>query len=254
MKRRRKTIIAGNLVKIIESTPPLPRDTHQARSAKRRVTTAAQKALNHKSLQGRLEEKLAANFSSRDYFITYTYRPSAEPKNRKEAKKHKAQYIRRLREIRKRRGQPLLWIMALEDKHGDGRFHFHAIINSVGTEADREEIISLWEYGHVHIEQLFDDKHDCGAEFNTWLQLAIYMSKERPEDGPDKTPNGAQIYSCSRNLKRPVVLPSIWADDKDPINIPEGAAVIQEESIVNEYGSFRYIKYMTAPLKPAPSK
>ena len=111
MKRRRKTVIAGNLVKIVESTPPMPRDTRQIRNEKHKTTSAAQKALNHKNAQGRLEEKLAANFSSRDYFITYTYRPGAEPATRREAKEDRARYIRKLREIRHRRGQPLFWII-----------------------------------------------------------------------------------------------------------------------------------------------
>ena len=169
MKRKRKTVIAGPLVKIVEYTPPLPRDNQITRNARHKATTEARKALNHRTAQGKLEAKLATNFSSRDYFITFTYRPGAEPATRKEAAKHKRRFIRRLRDARSQRGQPLRWIMALENKHGAGRYHFHAVINAAGGDIDREEIISLWEYGEAHIEQLFNPAHDSGEDFNTCL-------------------------------------------------------------------------------------
>ena len=250
MKRRRKTIIAGNLVKIVEYTPPMPRDSQQARSARRKTTTEAQKALNYRTAQGKLETKLAANFSSQDYFITFTYRPGEEPATRSEAARHKAQYVRRLRNARSRRAQPLRWIIALENKHGDGRYHFHAVINSTGTEIDREEIVSLWDHGEAHIEQLFNTQHDTGEDFNTWMQLAKYMTKERPEDGPDTTPNGAQLYNCSRNLKRPIVLTE-WIEAGSIVEIPPEAVGVEKTEAINEFSTFRYVKYMTAPLKAA---
>lgn len=256
MKRKRKTVIAGPLVKIVEYTPPLPRDDQQARSAKHRATTEARKALNHRTAQGKLEAKLATNFSSRDYFITFTYRPGEEPATRKEAAKHKARYMRSLRDARSRRGQPLRWIMALENKHGAGRYHFHAVINAVGgftgpgAQIDREEIISLWTHGEAHIEQLFNPVHDSGEDFNTWLQVARYMTKERPEGGPDTTPNGAQLYSCSRNLKKPIVITE-WIEAGERVAIPAGAVAIERTESETEFSTFNYYKYMTAPIKPA---
>ncbi len=250
MKRRRKTVIAGPLVKIVEYTPQMPRDIGIARSSRRRATDEAHKALNHRTAQGRLEEKLAANFTSRDFFVTFTYRPDAEPATRKEANKNKAQFIRRFRDARKRRGQPLKWILALENKHGEGHYHFHAVINSTGGEEDREEVISLWEHGKVHIARLFDAAHDTGPDFNTWLQVARYMTKERPEDGKDTTPNGAQIYSCSRNLRRPIVYTE-WIEPIDRVQIPPGAVGIERSEIETEFSTFNYYRYMKEPLKPA---
>ncbi len=250
MKRRRKTITAGALVKIVEYIPQFPRDTPQVRQAKHKTTAAAQKALNHKTAQGRLEEKLAANFSNRDYFVTFTYRPDEEPASRRDAIKHRARYIRRLKSVRSRRGQPLRWIFALENRHGEGRYHFHAVINSVGGEADLEEIISLWDHGRVHISRLFDDAHDSGSDFNTWLQLARYMTKERPEDGPDVTPNGAQLYGCSRNLRKPIVVTE-WIEKQQRVVIPQGAVSIERSEVETEFSTFNYYRYMTEPLKPA---
>lgn len=128
----------------------------------------------------------------------------------------------------------------------------HAVINSIGFKEDKEEIISLWDHGHVHIGRLFDAAHDNGIQFNSWLQLAIYMTKERPEEGHDDTPNGWQIYSCSRNLDKPIELPSEWVDEAGPIKLPAGAVLIASECTIteNRYGEYQYIKYMTEPLKP----
>ena len=247
MKRRRKTIIAGPLVKIVEYTPPLPRDNQKTRRIRQKATKEARKLLNRSHAYARLEEKLATNFSSRDYFITFTYRNGEEPANRTEAKEHRAQYIRRLRDSRKRRGQPLCWIMAIENKHGAGRYHFHAVINAAGYASDMEEIESLWEHGHVHIERLFDAAHNCGDDFNSWLDVACYLTKERPEDGPDLTPNGAQIYSCSRNLKQPIVKTE-WINDGDQIDIPEEAYGIEHHGSNNPFYMIEYYRYLTAPL------
>lgn len=251
MKRRRKTIIAGNLVKIVEYTPTFPRDSAKTRSIKQRASRDAQKALNYRTAQGRLESKLAANFSSSDYFVSFTFKADAVPANRKQANRIKKKYLRRLRTAYARRGAPLKWIFALENKHGEGQYHFHAVINSTGSPSDIEEIASLWDYGDVHIDRLFDAAHDSGEEFNTWLQVSVYMTKERPDYGKDMTPNGAQIYSCSRNLAAPVILPTVWVDEAGPLKIPAGAMVIESESRSNEYGSYSYLKYMTSPLKPA---
>lgn len=248
MKKRRKTIIAGPLIKIVEYTPPMPHDNHMTRSARKKTTSAAQQALNHRTAQGRLEEKLATNFSSRDYFVTLTYRPDEEPATRRKANQDKAKFIRKMREVRNRRGQPFLWIMALENKHGDGRYHFHAVINAAGGEIDREEIVSLWSHGGVHIEQLFNSPHDAGEDFNTWIQLARYMTKERPEDGPDTTPNGAQLYSCSRNLKRPIVITE-WISSDDLVEIPPEAVGVEKTEATNEFSTFRYYKFLTRPIK-----
>lgn len=248
MKKRRKTIYAGTLVKIVEYTPPKPRDTPRQRAAKHKATTAAQKALNFKTAQGRLELKLAANFNTSDYFCTFTYSAGQEPASRKEANRHKVQFLRRLREVRRRRGQLLKWIFAIEGKHGEHRWHLHAVINSADQHLDFDEICSLWPFGRVEVKRLFDADH-VGS---TWLDIARYMTKERPEDGKDQTPVGAQIYSCSRNLVNPLTDPSCikteWIEDGAPLELPADSFIIDREETENEYSTFKYIKYMTEPL------
>lgn len=243
MKKRRKTIYAGNLVKVVEYTPPMPRDTPQQRAAKHKATTEAQKRLNYRTAQGKLEVKLAANFTARDYFCTFTYAPGREPRSRKEANQHKAQYVRKVRAQRRKRGQVIKWVFSVENKHGEGRYHLHAVISSADPSLDFDELRSLWPYGHVEIARLFDSEH----MFNTWLDVARYMTKERPEDGKDCTPVGAQIYSCSRNFTPPRI-ETEWIDEGAPLDVPPGAFIIERAEVVNEYSRYRYLKYMTEPL------
>ena len=245
MKKRRRTATAGNLVKVVDYTPPAPRDTKQQRAAKHKTTTAAQKIINTKLAQGRLEMKLAANFSNKDYFVTCTF--DGENPDRKTVKKCKNSFIRQLRTIRRARNQALKWVFCIECKHGDGRYHLHAVINAADGKTDFEEIRSLWTHGHVEISRLFDSKH----AFNTWLDIARYMTKERPEDGKDETPVGAQIYTCSRNLEKPIIVTE-WIDEKEPFDIPAGAEILEDRNELNYIDGipvkFAYVKYLLKPL------
>lgn len=248
MKKRRKTIYAGTLVKVVEYIPPFPHDTTQQRAAKHKTTTAAQKRLNFRNAQGKLELKLAANFCRNDYFCTFTYDLESEPKTREEVKRHKEKFIRALRAQRRNRAQGLKWIFSIENRHGEGRYHLHAVINAADRKRDFDEICSLWPYGRVEVARLFNASH----KFNTWLDIARYMTKERPEEGKDFTPVGAQIYSCSRNLVNPLMDPACikteWIDADAELIIPPSAFILDREETENEYSKFKYVKYMTEPL------
>lgn len=82
MAKRKKTIIAGRLVKTIIYTAPEPQDGPRVRAVKSRMTTAAQKAMNNKAARVKLEMLLAANFGPRDLFVTLTYRDENLPAKR----------------------------------------------------------------------------------------------------------------------------------------------------------------------------
>ena len=121
MAKRKKTIIAGSIVKTIIYTAPEPLDGKRARAEKSRMTTAAQKAMNDKAARGRLEMLMAANFTGRDLFITTTYRDDDLPPNRAEAVKRIRGFIKALREHRKARGQELKYIYTTEEKYSPSK-------------------------------------------------------------------------------------------------------------------------------------
>ena len=228
MAKRKKTITAGCIVKTILYTAPEPRDGERARAEKSRMTTAAQKAMNDKTARGRLEMLLAANFVGRDLFLTLTYRDADLPAKRAGAVKNVRKFLKQLREHRKARGQVTKYIYTTEEKHGAARLHHHIVLNA--TERDIETIRSLWPYGDVvDLEYVRDRDYDT---------LARYMTKESVEGRPV----GAQMWTGSRNLDKPVV-ESCFVSDDTALAVPPGCFVLEREEKTTEYGSYCYIKY-----------
>ena len=237
MAKKKVTIEAGNLRKVYVYTPPMPKDGARARAERSKITTAAQKKLNYKTAQGKLELLIACNFSANDLFVTLTYDDNHLPKTRKEALKNIKHFIRQLREIRQKQGKPLKYIYNTEDKHGAGRFHHHIIINSV-DDKDMETLISMWNYSEeqgVDIERLMKRKTD-GRQF---IDIARYMTKEAAEEKPNDT----RMYVCSRGLKRPKKYYE-WIKDNETVIIPRNAELLEHEALVNQWGEFIYYKYI----------
>lgn len=228
MAKRKKTIIAGRIVKTIIYTAPEPLDGKRARAEKSRMTSAAQKAMNDKAARGRLEMLLAANFTGRDLFITLTYRDANLPPNRAAAVKNVRGFLRMFREHRKARGQELKYIYTTEEKHGEARLHHHLVISSTG--ADMEIIRSLWPHGDV-----VDMEYIGARDYETW---ALYLTKESVTGRPV----GAQMWTASRNMTKPVVKSSYVPNDT-MLAVPVGCHIIEREEKVTEFGSYCYIKY-----------
>lgn len=236
MAKRMKTIKAGRLVKRILYTAPEPRDGERARAEKSRMTAAAQKAMNDKTARGKLEMLIAENFTGQDLFVTLTYRDANLPAKRAGAVKLVRQFLKNLRKHRALRGQVLRYIYTTEEKHGEARLHHHLVLNAVGR--DIEVIRSLWPYGDiVDVEQI--DENDFAA-------LAMYITKESVEGRPV----GAQMWTRSRNLRKPAV-DACFVPDDTTLAAPPGCYVLEKEEKVTEYGSYCYIKYrLPPPISP----
>ena len=233
MAKRKKVTTAGQLVKVAIYTAPQPRDTDHVRAAKSKMTTAAQRALNFRTAQSRLEMLLAANFDRMDLFCTLTYRDDCLPEKLAEAKQRIRAFIKTLRRQRRRQGLDLRYVYVTEGRHGDKRYHHHIVINAAGPE-DRELICSLWQYGEItEVERIADHEY---------VEIAKYITKENAEDRP----NGAQMWTRSRNLESPRV-ESCFVPDDETIAPPPGAYVLEREEKLNEYGSFCYLKYKLPP-------
>lgn len=239
MAKRKKTIIAGQLVKTIIYTAPEPLDGKRARAEKSKATTAAQKAMNDKTARARLEMLLAANFTGYDLFVTLTYSLAYLPPNRAAAVKTLRRFIKALREHRRARGQELKYVYTTEEKHGEARLHHHIIIN--GTGADMELIRSLWPYGDV-----VDMEYIGQRDYETW---ALYLTKESVAGRPV----GAQMWTASRNMKKPVVR-SEYVPNDTALAVPVGCHIIEKEERVTEFGSYCYIKYRLLPPGSSPER
>ena len=242
MAKRKKVTTAGLLVKAVIYTPPQPRDSDYTRAAKSRMTTAARRAMNVHTAQSKLEMLLAANFGGEDLFCTLTYRDDCLPQKLKEAKKRIQAFVKAFRLQRRRKGIDLKYVYVTEGRHGDKRCHHHIVINACGPD-DLELIYSLWRHGDV-----VDVERIAGYEF---VEVAKYITKEAAEDRP----NGAQMWTRSRNLEPPE-LESYFVSDDETLQPPPGAHVLEREEKQNEYGGFSYLKYKLPverkPFHPRP--
>lgn len=228
MAKRKKTIIAGPIVKTTIYTAPEPLDGQRARAEKSRMTSASQKAMNDKVARGRLEMLLAANFTGRDLFVTLTYRDADLPPRRAEAVKLLRRFIKNLRRYRKAREQEFRYIYTTEEKHGSARLHHHIVMTSTG--ADIDVIRSLWPFGDViDLEYVGDRGYET---------LGLYMTKESVEERPV----GAQMWTGSRNLKKPIV-ETCYVSNDTTLTAPLGCHILEREERATEFGSYCYIKY-----------
>lgn len=240
MAKRWKKMTAGPLVKEIIYTAPEPLDGPKTRAAKSRATTAAQKAMNDKTARSKCEMVLAGNFGRGDYVVTFTYRDTDLPRNRKAAVANAGKFFRRFRQQMARLGKEAKYLYVTENKHGDGRFHHHAVISGQGLsyEQVKELVASLWSWGEVtQIAPLRVSDPNC------YGQLAEYFTKE----GGDR-PVGARMWSGNRNLKPPKVE---WGYVTDDVRLerPENAYTLERSGEqVTAYGSgYSYIKYRLFP-------
>lgn len=213
--------------RVLEATYPylFPSDSPKARAAKSQATRAAQRALNLDNSAVKLELMLDVNFGPADLFCTLTFRDGCLPKARKGVIKCARRFFDMLRKARKLRGDILKYVYCVE--HGEGRWHIHAVINSVGL--DYEQIRSLWvKWG--------DDVDFRAVGEKTIEGIAHYMVKETDR------PNSARGWIPSKNLARPTYESYIVKKSAQP-QTPEGCKEIAAEAKRNEWSGYAFIKY-----------
>ena len=238
-KTRTKKIISAGLLMIEAVYPRIDRrDDQRTRSAKRKVSSEAQKLMNLKYSWQKLELQLAKNYRPGDLWITLTYDDRHLPGSEKEANAHVKYFLQLLRAERKKRGQELLCHWNAEHKHRhedffqDGRWHHHLVINATGD--DYELLRRCWIYGsNVHIRPLLLDKE------HSYEALARYMCKEAPEKKV-----GKHCWHHTRNIRQPEV-ETFRVEEDTTVQAPKGALLLDEGGDYNILGGrSRSIKYL----------
>lgn len=225
----KKIVVAGPLV--METVYPRINGSEapKVRGAKRKLSTAAQQRMNHIYSYQKLEFLLAANFVKGDLVCTFTYDDEHLPFNRKEAE-GKLKYFRsKLSASRKKNQKELVMFWNTEHRHGDGRWHHHCVINATGE--DFELIQKLWGQGRIEFRRLRLDKE------KNYESLARYMCKE------DKDKVGQRSWSYTRNAAKPEY-ETFRVPDDTPLQAPKGTLIIEEATERNDYGSYKFVKYM----------
>lgn len=179
---RTRTIIAGQMLEV--EAYPIWRTQTETRKAKAHESREAQKNLNAKNARKRLTRKINANFTDEDLCVTLTY--AGDPPEEKQARKDMQNYIRRVRNWRKRRGMSELkyvYVIEYEDEGKKRRIHHHVIMSGM----DRDAAESLWGKGWANTKRLQPDEHGLEA-------IARYIIKN---------PRGNKRWCASRNLIEP---------------------------------------------------
>lgn len=183
---RTRTIKSGKMLEV--EVYPIWNTQNEARKARVVTTREAQKNLNDKNARKKLIRKINANFDEEDLCVTLTYKDHVP--DEEEARRDIRNYIRRVRQYRKKNSLPeMKYVYVIEYGGSDGRrkrVHHHVIMSGM----DRDIAESLWNNrGWANSRRLQPD--DYGLE-----ALARYMTKE---------PNGGKRWCASRNLIEPKV-------------------------------------------------
>lgn len=243
MAKMKKIIVAGPLVK--EAIYPLGArsDGPKVRAGKRKLSSEAQQRMNAVYSWQKLELMLAANFLPGDLVIVLTYDDKHLPRNRAEARAKLKYFRAKLAKARRARGQKLVMFWNEEHFHRnkdelqDGRWHHHCVVNATGE--DFAELARLWGQGDVLIAPLRVDKE------KNYATLARYMCKEARERP------GQRSWSYTRGAKKPEV-ETFRVEDDTTIAAPKGSVVLEDSGSRTEYGSYRYIKYISSRIPRRP--
>ena len=240
-KQRYKRIRGGRLVREALWDAPMPSDPPRARAEKSKHSSAARQRLNDRYSWQKLKMVLAANFTGSDLVATLTFDDEHLPPDRAAARKIIRKFFAQLRAHRKARGEELRYVYVIEDKHGDGRLHYHVVLN--GTGADYELLRSLWPYG--------SDLEFAKVDAWGYEELAKYLTKEPREYG--HTEVGARTWVPSLNLAKPEIEPTQWVSGSMRLEPPANAHVLRREQVENEWGRYCYLEYLL-PEPPTPNR
>lgn len=184
---RTKTIRSGNVLEC--EIYPIWNTRSEARTAKAHITREAQRKMNERNARKTLTRKINANFDENDLCITLTYKGTVP--DEQQARKDIRNYMRRVREYRRRNDMPdLKYVYVVEFENGDGgrkkkRVHHHVIMSGM----DRDEAERIWGKGYANTRRLQPDAYGLEA-------LARYIVKD---------PTGSKRWCASRNLKEPKI-------------------------------------------------
>lgn len=253
-----KHITAGLLhVEVLGSLPDRRREGKR-RGGRVNPTSPAQGFYNLKLAYREVMLLLAANFTSRDWVVTLTYDDKRLPAGKREASKFlQNRYFRKLRQVRRRRGEELKYIYTTEGWHGrrfsafleedggleDRRLHHHFVVNAAGP-GDLEELRSLWSGGgYIRIEPL---------DIHYYEALAKYLTKEAREFGRPKP--GSRTWGRSLNLAEYQVEYIRIPTDSVTLSPPRGAVDYTAFHEKNPFGFSDCVgaMYLLFPDPPRP--
>ena len=191
MAIREKKYKCGKYLEI-EIYPISKIEQKKSRKRKKKESRKEQKNLNDKNARKKLRRIINANFTNKDLFIHLTYDNDNLPDSEERALRDRNNYLRRIKNYRKRNNLPeLKYIAVLEykeanenDKRTRTRIHHHIVMSGM----DRDKAEELWGKGTANANRM--QANELGFE-----ELANYLSKD---------PRGKKRWSQSKNIVIPL--------------------------------------------------
>lgn len=159
------------------------------RRKKCRPTREAQKKLNQRNAEEKLDRLVKANFGAGDLAVHLTFR--GESPEAEEAMSFVRAYLRRIRRRYRRAGEDLRYVYVIE-RGKSGRVDLHLILNA--GPMSRDDLENEWGLGTANARRLQWDETGVSA-------FVEYIAKQ----GRHKTRRRATYrrWAASRNLQRP---------------------------------------------------
>lgn len=161
------------------------------REAAKGLTPERQRRHNDRMAMRKIQRKVEENFDEHDIEVTLTYR--GDPPDMEQAQKDIRNFLRRVKDARKRAGLPdLRYLYVIEAADPDGgckRVHHHVLLSG---DMDRDEVEKLWKLGRANSIRLQPDEDGLYA-------IASYLIKAK------RGAKYAKRWGCSRNLREPKI-------------------------------------------------
>lgn len=242
MSYKYKVIDCGNVKEICFYHTPRCQPSGNARQKRKNPTSQEVRENNKRHATQKLYYKLCCNFTSSDLYVTVKYCGEyGKAVTAQQMKQDFKRFIRLLREAYRKQGKELKYISVFGISDNSFR-HFHMVINDI----DIKIIQDCWNKATDHAARITFE-HLFGNY--DYIGLAKYLVKNGQEainfDGESFT----QLYSCSRNLKSPVITVKTVISRgtfREKIRIDEGFRLIKGsiQSGYDCYG-FRFFRYLT---------
>lgn len=223
---------AGQLVKEFREQRPRhsASDTREVREEMAVIEKARRSVTNRKAVD-RLELLLAL-FGWNGYHHVLTYDNEHLPPTYSDVQRSFQNFRRRVQYHRNER--PFDYIYLIEGRHGDHRYHIHAVFSA--EDFSNEDVKSLWRNGNVVTEPVL--KGNQG-----YRPLAKYFVKE----GTDGIiiPINRHPWVASKTLYKRLPPAETWYSDTGRIDIPDNILFpAHKTGVQNAYGAFYYATYI----------
>jgi hypothetical protein len=162
------------------------------RRRRNRPSKDAVKKINQKNRENEVNRILVANFSTKDYYVTLSYKSA--PDSEEQVRRDVRYFIDKLNRRRASQGlDKAKYVKIIERGSRSGRYHIHLVISGEGITPAL--IAELWGKGYVDCKPLQFSADGLKG-------LARYFTKDKQEGG-DKEGSCRHSWSCSRNCVRP---------------------------------------------------